>query len=263
MEGLKMPSGRRKIFFDVAKLIYVKIKHDMSSTDLRKPPPQELKVDIIAAYWRKKDRSRIRLENYGTFFDNYWSTCCGLFVGFDKEAEVLSIKTHEEIIQIVNIICDLVGTNVGNDPPSCLRPAIRSRLPNGNVTDPDVISQLNNSINLVLRLWLHVEVQDDRFLRATRTIMWNDDSELTEFMRDQFEAPTLTDKGDSWNAILDARFKAVNLNRYCGTNFHWTSNLLEHLHFDKEQRIITIFSMKECLQDQINWYDAILNARTN
>lgn len=222
----------------------------MSSTPLSKPPSQALMLEIIARYWRKKDRLSVQFENYASYFDNYRSTCQGLFIGLNNEAKAISIQTHEEMIEIVDLIWNLVGTGTR----SCCRPAIRSILPNGNTTDPTLVAKSHNSINLVLRLWLHVEIQDPRFLAGSKTIMWNDESELKDFMRDQFKAPILTATGDSWNDILDNRFKAVNLYRFCGVRFCWTSNLLEHLHFDKELRIITVFSMKQCLQDQLDWY---------
>jgi hypothetical protein len=225
-------------------------RENMSSIPLSRPPTQALKLEIIARYWRKKDTQNIQFENYGSYFDNYWSTCKGLFIGLNNEAKALSIRTHEEMIEIVDQIWNLISTGSG----SCLRPMIRSLLPNGSTSDPVLISKLNNSINLALRLWLHIEIQDPQFLHGVKTITWNDQSELKAFIRDQFKAPTLTATGDSWNAILDTRFTAVNLYRFCGVSFRWTSNLLEHLHFNKEQRTITVFSMKQCLQDQLDWY---------
>jgi hypothetical protein len=222
---------------------------DMSSTPLSTPPTQALKFKIIARYWRKGDTSNIQLENYASYFVHYWSTCQGLFIGLHNEAEALSIKTHEEVIEIVDLIWKLLTEN-----GPCLRPTIRSGLLNGSSDDPALVAKLNNSINLVLRLLLHVEIQDPQFLNGVNTITWNDESELKDFMRDQFAAPILTRTGDSGSEILDNRFRAVNLYRVCGVSFRWTSNLLEHLYFDKELRIITVFSMTQCLQDQLDWY---------
>lgn len=221
----------------------------MSSTPLSTPPTQALKLKIIARYWRKEGTSNVQLETYASYFDHYWSTCQGLFIGLNNEAKALSIKTHEEVIEIVDLIWKRLTEN-----GSCLRPTIRSGLPNGSSDDPALIAKLNNSINLVLRLLLHVEIQDPQFLKGVNTITWNDESELKDFMRDQFKAPILISTGDSWSELLDNRFKAVNLYRFCGVSFRWTSNLLEHLHFDKELRTTTVFSMKQCLQDQLDWY---------
>jgi hypothetical protein len=229
------------------------VKDDMPPTPLNQPPSQALKLEIIAKYWRKKNRLNIQFENYGFYFENYWNTCKGLFIGVDNEAKALSIETHEEMIEIVDLIWTLVGTGNG----SCLRPKIRSLLPNGSTTDPSLVSKMNNSINLVLRLLLHVEIQDPQFLHGIRTIIWNDESELKDFIRDQFKAPTLTATGDSWNAILDSRFNAINLYKFCGVSFRFTSDLLEHLHFDKERRKLTVFSLKQCLQDQLDWYQPL------
>jgi hypothetical protein len=147
-------------------------------------------------------------------------------------------------------IWDLVCTG-----QSCTRGSIRSRLTPGQMSMEDA-NRLNNSINLVLRLWLPLHVQEQEFSPAAKSLQWEDKSTLTEFVRNQFPTPSFLATRDRKIDILDPRFTAINLYSYCGITIKWTCNLVDHLKFDREMKRVTVFTLKQCLQDQVEKYES-------
>ena len=217
----------------------------MSSTSLSKPLSKELQLEIISRFW-KKLKSEIRLHDYTSYFEHHHRTCTGLYLGLYSEASSCAFTTHEEVLQCVDVIWDLLCTG-----QFCTRGLIRSRLTTSpsNIED---INRLNNSISLALRLWLPLNIQEQEFSPASRTLQWDDKTTIHQFIRNQFPGPSFSPTRDGRTDILDARFNAINLYAYCGISIKWTCNLVDHLKFDREMRKVTIFNLKQCLQDQID-----------
>jgi hypothetical protein len=217
----------------------------MPPTSLSKPLSKELQLETISRFW-KKAKSEIRLQDYTSYFEHHRRTCTGLYLGLSSEASSSAFTTHEEVLQCVDLIWDLLCTG-----KSCTRGLIRSRLTTSPV-DTDDINRLNNSISLALRLWLPLHIQEQEFSPAAKTLQWNDKTTIHEFIQNQFPGPSFSLARDGRTDILDARFTAINLYSYCGISIKWTCNLVDHLKFDREMKKVTIFTLKQCLQDQVD-----------
>jgi len=135
----------------------------MSPTLLRQTISDELRLEIISRFWRKL-KSGIDLQDYASYFDHYRRTCTGLYLGLYSEASSSAFTTHEEILHCVDVIWDLICKE-----NFCSRDSIRSRLTT-SPTDAEHKKRINNSIHLVLRLWLPLHVQEQEFAPAAKTL---------------------------------------------------------------------------------------------
>src|ERR1700709_642123 len=141
----------------------------MSSITLNKAVSHEVKLSIVHQFWRKA-KHEISLSAYEPYFEHYHRTCAGLFLGLHSEAMLCTLTTHGDLLGTVGAIWDLVKTR-----QPCDRATIRSRLVQNSGAEMQARS-LNNSINLALRLWLHLNIQEQEFSPATKPIQWNDNS---------------------------------------------------------------------------------------
>jgi hypothetical protein len=149
-------------------------------------------------------------------------------------------------LAIVQAFWDLIDSS-----QRCTRPNIRDnllaqrpfkQLHNGNK------EALNSSINLALRVWITLNLNDSRFSPAMETINWDDDSTIQQLVASQFRGPRLNPPNNSWDLrALNNEITAVNLSRLGGISIHWTYNLKDHLRFDPGNRRLWIYGLEQCI----------------
>lgn len=183
----------------------------------------------------------------------YHKICEGLYLGLQSEAKSLVAENHHHVLVIVQVLWDFLDLK-----QPCRRPELRAKLEERfdqlDELGPDNQMRLNNSINLALRLWLTMDIQDSVFAPATITIEWDDSSALDDFVKSQFPPP----KGSSIfhkdeTAISIGDLTAVKLQRIGGITIEWTYLLNQHLKYDRESRKLKIYMLKTCLHDQQSW----------
>jgi hypothetical protein len=220
-----------------------------STTSLSEDPPELLKKKIVSRFWRKPGEAVI-LEHYDTYFEYYNTTCHALFVGFSsKEINTLSINSHEDLLHMVDVFWELC-----KDTPNFDRPQARSALKKCPKHRNEPQDKINNSIDVLLRLWLTIRVQNSDFSPAAKTLQWDDTSTVQDFLTQHFPSPRShsSDPG----LPLESNFTAVNLYRMCGIRVSWTYQLEDHLKYDIENRIVCVYSLSQCLLDHLERYNS-------
>ena len=231
---------------------------------MTEPPPEEAvsgtfkarltddeKKELIQRFWPHDPPLSISF-GYAKYFDYYDKTCASIYKVGGMPPEKMVADTHEHVFQIVDAIYEILRCKI-----RCTRPEIRRLLQTEKYFGNQPIEKMNHSINLTLRLWLLVNVQEVGFSRGIFAT-WDDDSTLHDLIERQFPGPreiklagctqSSTDKERS--TILESNFTAANLQRMAGIKIKWTYNLLEHLHFNKRKRQLWIFPLKQYLYNQ-------------
>jgi hypothetical protein len=215
-------------------------------TSLIDAPSCWVQTQIIQHFWKRKEDD-IDLESYSSYFQYYDRTCKSLSLGLsNRELHSLSITTHEDLLEMVDVVWDL-STETPNFDRSQVRAALM-KLP-CHAGQPPI--KINNSINLLLRLWLTMRIQEADFSPAAKTIQWDDISKIQDFIARIFSEPQGYSIGQE--VALESNFTAVNLDRMCGVRVEWTCQLEEHLSFDAENRTVSVYSLSKCLQDHLEW----------
>jgi len=215
-------------------------------------PSEGLKNQIISCFWRRT-KEDTNIEDYSSYFQFYHKICEGLYLGLHSEVKSLVAENHHHVLIIVEVLWEYLDLK-----QPCKRPELRRKLEERfdqlDKHGPDSQIRLNNSINLALRLWLTMDIQDSVFAPATTTIQWDDSSTLHDFVKSQFPGP----KGSSIfpkdeTAIPIGDLTAVKLQRIGGITIEWTYLLNQHLKYDRESRRLKIYTLKTCLHDQQSW----------
>lgn len=216
-------------------------------TSLEKKPSDILRRKIVCHFWRK-DASAINIRSYDNYFQYYNTTCQALSLGVaNTELDSLSIKMHEDLLDMIDTLWELSRTTPKFDRP-LLRAALKE-LPIHNDQPPD---KINNSINFLLRLWLTIRIQESSFSPAARSVQWNDVTNIRDFVACNFSAPRSNNIEST--SLLESDFTAVNLFRMCGIRVNWTYQLEDHLQYDIANREVSIYALCECLQGHLDWY---------
>lgn len=213
---------------------------------LNTEPSKDLQKAIIGHFWRKSE-DLINVEDYVAYFYQYNITCRALYLGaLETESMVILVKSHEDLIDIIDVLWVFADSN-----PNFTRSELRDSLENHSLFKDQPITKVNHSINLILRLWLTILIQDARFAPASKTIEWDDSSRFQDFILQQFPGPRLQGPDHSFT-VLESNFTAVNLLRLCGIRVEWVCQLENHLEFDSSRRALKVYSLAGCLQDHLN-----------
>jgi hypothetical protein len=215
-------------------------------TRLDVEPPEDLQRKIVSRFWRKAEDT-IRLEEYVSYFFYYNNTCRALYLGAIRtESMAIVLHTHEDVLDLIDEIWSLVAVN-----PNFTRPELRESLAQREHFKQQPQFRINNSINLALRLWVTIRIQDADFGPASRTLQWDDSSSIKDFILRNFPGPRLQGS-NVFETMLESNFTAVNLYRMCGIHIEWICQLEDHLKFDIERRVLMIYSLAGCLQDHLD-----------
>lgn len=185
------------------------------------------------------------LHSFRPYFEYYIEELELLRTGIREESwqiHGLATTTYEDVFFVVAVLQD--------HGDSC-RPEIRSLL-RARLQCLDTLG-LNRSINLAMRLWLMINVQDPEFegnRHGVSCVQWDDESTLKDFVRKTFPQPQW--QVGSRSSRLGPHFTAVFMQRVCGLKIEWTTNLRDHLLFDRRRRCLKVFPYKCHLQAMID-----------
>ena len=208
---------------------------------LRDSPPTNLRMEIVHRFWRRT-RGEIDLDDYRPYFDHYNETCKTLYVGARCEADSISVSSHEHVLLIIDLIWSYIDQG-----KRIQRPLLRDSLFETHFQN-ETEERINTSIDLVLRLWLTMNIRKKGVTPVIRDNPWNDASDLQAFIRAQFPDP---EAGRNVNAPLVGALTAVDLERTSGIQIKWTCYLEDHLLLDRVKRKLNVYPLDRVLQDQM------------
>ena len=208
---------------------------------LRNSPTTNLRREIVHRLWRRT-RDEIDLDDYHSYFDHYDETCKTLYVGARCEADSISVSSHEHVLLIIDRIWSYIDQGIGIE-----RPLLRESLSKTHFED-QADEKINPSIDLALRLWLTMNIKKKGVRPVIRDNPWNDESDLSVFIRAQFPGP---EAGRNINAPLVGALTAVDLERMSGIQIKWTYYLEDHLLLDRVKRKLNVYPLDRVLQDQM------------
>lgn len=162
----------------------------------------------------------------------------------DLDVPAIAAATHEDILRIVEIL----------RVAKCWRRSnVRDALKPYFLNHSDIA--INEAIDLALRLWLMLNVLDDRqsiHLDQSPAIQWGEHCNLQEFISAQFPRTSSLK-----NQTLDHDFIAVNVVRYSGVEIKWSHSLHDHLSLERrnDRRFLKIYPFKQWLLFQLHEID--------
>lgn len=125
-------------------------------------------------------------------------------------------------------------------------------------------SALIKTLELSARLWLTTKVtvggrEVIPSQAGFQTIEWFPEISLREAVHSHFALSNLAEIQDnSPSPSLDPSFTASTLVDVCSIKLSWTSNLMEHLRFDKRNHVLTVYEHKICLLNHMKGTDSPL-----
>ena len=217
--------------------------HELS---LRNPPSKHLRKEIIHRLWRRA-KDEIDLDDYDSYFDHYDETCRTLYLGARCEADSMSASTHEHVLLIIDGIWSFI------DQDTCIdRALLRESLSRVSQSKTQFHNQaderINPSIDLALRLWLTMNIRKRGVTPIIRNNPWNDQTDLTSFIRTQFRGPEIA---RDINAPLVGALTAVDMERTSGIRIKWTYHLEDHLLLDRVNRTLNVYPLERVLHDHM------------
>ena len=208
---------------------------------LRKSPETTLRSEIIYRFWRRT-RDEIDLDDYRSYFDHYDETCKALYIGARCEVDSISVSSHEHVLLIIDRIWLYIDQGKRIE-----RPLLRESLSKTHFEN-QADEKINTSIDLSLRLWLTMNIKKKGVTPMVRDNPWNDESDLSVFIRAQFPGP---EAGRNINVPLVGALTAVDLERTSGIQIKWTFYLEDHLLLDRAKRKLNVYPLDRVLQDQM------------
>ncbi|PVH69855.1 hypothetical protein DL98DRAFT_505209 [Cadophora sp. DSE1049] len=148
--------------------------------------------------------------------------------------------THEDIVQIVRIL-SLSG--------KYQRPELRNLLRQQFPCAEDIA--INRSIDFAMRVWLTMNVREERLHTPhTPTMQWDDVATLEDFVARSFPCTSSTTSTTTLFQ-LDHTFTTAKICRLTGISIEWTPCLADHLRFDPKFKVLKIYPFKQILLDRI------------
>jgi hypothetical protein len=183
-----------------------------------------------------------RFAAYQCYHDRTWES---LRYGFPPEAESMEPVTEAH----VRIVAKTISSTALES--QCQREVLRGALAEDSHFEHHSDESLNRTIDLVLRLWLVLNIRDNEYAPGAHSIQWEDGILLQTFIAQQFPKPRmLRDLSERmFDFVLPDNFTMVKLKRYSGLKVHWTYDLSEHLDLDKDHRILKVFPLKYYLNE--------------
>ena len=216
----------------------------MASLDIKLTDRPSSRLQIAQAFFGPAvgEEEVDALQKYFVYYNKELDL---LHKGISKESwqtATLAAKTYEDIFHVVDVLRD------NGDSP---RPELRRRLSSRFRSSDD--QSINRSVNLAIRLWLMINVQEPEFggLRnESYFIQWDDESTLRAFLQSLF--PHSRWPVTAQSSRLEPHFTAAFMQRVCGLNIEWTTSLHDHLRLDRRRRALKIFPYKCHMQKMID-----------
>jgi len=209
---------------------------------LTHPLDQEGETALLKHFW-VKDIPRGRIEAYRSYLRYYATECARLQFGFleeSQDATGMVAATHEDIVLIVRVL-SLGGRYQ--------RPEVRTLLRQHFPCAKDVA--IDRSVDFAMRVWLTMNVREERLHTPHTPIMqWDDVTTLEDFVDKRFPRSGSTSSAPTM-VQLDHTFTAATIRRLTGIDISWTPCLADHLRFDPKFKVLKIYPFKQILLDRI------------
>jgi hypothetical protein len=196
----------------------------------------EARIEIGRCFFGEQFQAK-DLKAFEAYFSYYDSEIKMLQVGssrLSRQSTNLAAKTHGDILFIARTL---------QQSEAKTRPAVRHSLQTRFQDTTDIA--LNRSIDLIIRLWLSINVREKTFRGLspqTQPLEWNDASTLRDFLWGLFPRANWDIKAREGR--LHPYFTVANMIKICGLRLDWTDSLEDHLRLDRRGKILRIFRYK-------------------
>lgn len=127
---------------------------------------------------------------------------------------------------------------------------VKRRLANRNAPD----SALSRAVDLAARLWLTTDIRSSPSGQLSGMLQWSERDSLVSLLQTSFQATPLA--ADEVRANVQSDLTMANLITNHEFMVRWTDNLAEHLLFDIDNRVLTVYEHKICLRNHHRFGDA-------
>jgi hypothetical protein len=194
----------------------------------------DTKLELLHALWPERGLTKtdVRDEQFNSLFSF-------VQLQFQSAAKYKDFHAAQTVDRIFTILSTLRSN------PKATRLALLDRL-QSDFLNCDGASILR-SMELCLRIWLTLNVASPKIAigpvqAPVSRIEWFDDMSLDQLVLTQFKPSKLGPRNR-----LDDSLTAANLVRSCDIHLMWTSNLADHLKFDRRTRVLKVYQHKICL----------------
>ncbi|KLP00975.1 uncharacterized protein FFB20_08330 [Fusarium fujikuroi] len=162
------------------------------------------------------------------------------------------IETHEDLFQVVSIL--------KSNPDATLSELCRLTFANTNTTShqTDGTSQVD-AVALGVKALLMIDPSalhhsSDRLEKGTYRIHWKEDVPLSKYVQDSFPLGNhnvLSYNNSELFADIKKELRAVNLKKRLGITISATSDIRNHLHFDRKNNYLEVYHYTTFLKEQL------------
>ncbi|CZR35672.1 uncharacterized protein FPRO_00205 [Fusarium proliferatum ET1] len=162
------------------------------------------------------------------------------------------IETHEDLFQVVSIL--------KSNPDATLSELCRLTCANTNTTShqTDGTSQVD-AVALGVKALLMIDPSalhhsSDRLEKGTYRIHWKEDVPLSKYVQDSFPLGNhnvLSYNNSELFADIKKELRAVNLKKRLGITISATSDIRNHLHFDRKNNYLEVYHYTTFLKEQL------------
>jgi hypothetical protein len=201
----------------------------------------DLSFEGTLATFLATEETEIKAGSFSKYREYYSLTWAALRNGYPAESDSMEPVDSRHVQIIVRTISEAVLIGI-----RCDRKAVRDSLTQEMAFQHHSEESMNRTIDLALRLWLTINIRDDEFCPAVRSVQWDDHTPLESLIVAQFPKPRLIKElyEKMFDYVLPDNFNIVKLKQWSAIRVDWTYDLSEHLDFDKDVRILKIFPLK-------------------
>lgn len=183
------------------------------------------------------EENEIDIASFSKYREYHDLTWTALKNGYPPEADSMEPVAPEHVQIIVRTMTKALRHG---------RKEIRDILAQETAFQSHSEESMNRTIDLALRLWLTINIRDDEYCPAVRSVQWDDYTPLERLIEVQFPRPRLVKElyEKMFDYVLPDNFNMVKLKQWSAIRVDWTYDLSEHLDFDKDARILKVFPLK-------------------
>lgn len=191
-------------------------------------------------FWPGSANSLSEFVLYFRYFQ--WSIGVLLWPNIALERVNFVVQNYGDLATVVHCI-----NNHRDEARGAIATKLRDYFP--GATEDRVL----RSMDLAIRLWmtLHIRSNDlpvGPLLSDVTFLDWGKEQSLSDLVSSAFpRCKTDLDLRTAGEARIDPAFTIMNLRKICRVRVDWTSNLKDHLRFDRSTRNLYIYPHKICL----------------
>ncbi|KAG5755339.1 hypothetical protein H9Q69_001526 [Fusarium xylarioides] len=165
-------------------------------------------------------------------------------------ANTRRIETHEDLFHVVSIL--------KSNPDATLSELCRLTRPRTSSQTADGTKQVD-AVALGLKALLMIDPSalhhsSDRLEKGTYRIHWREDVPLSKYIQDSFPLGNhnvLSYNNSELFAEVKKELKVVNLKKRLGITIRATSDIRNHLHFDRKNNYLEVYHYTSFLKEQL------------